>query len=183
MFKCCSFFLHNQNRNLVHKDGDQLPNEHIVSMIAFVLRCNMPIHNLQTTAVPLQKFKHVRKAKRTERRAGGDVAARHSEMFLLSSGQRNRHQPGLIRLSLQYPLLSFDDPSHHLPPYFSPSPCCTRTHCTSPLSALPLSHSFISSSHIASLFSQAFLPLYSTSFFAPFSLKCVTVSALLGPIV
>lgn len=77
-------------------------------------------------------------------------------MHLPSSGQRNRHQCGLIRLSLQYPLSSFDDPSHHLSLH---SLCLSfmRAHahaCTLqiPFLFLPLSSSFISSSHITCLF-------------------------------
>lgn len=67
-----------------------------------------------TTKRPLQKFNHRTKAKRTDRRKkeNGRERGRQSDVFL--SSLEKQTPAGLIRLCLQYPLLSFDDPSHRL---------------------------------------------------------------------
>lgn len=71
-----------------------------------------PASLLSHSEAPRAEISVQHKCKEDRTKDRGKERGKQSDMFLFSSGQTDRHMCGLIRLSLQYPHLSFDDPSH-----------------------------------------------------------------------
>lgn len=119
-------------------------------------------HCYLTTKQPLQKFNSYTKAKRTERGRERKKRKRKVGKVICSSaprGQTHRHLRGLIRLSLQYSRLSFDDPSHHLSlfPLSASSHTHTQTHTQAHHISLFSGSTFVSLFHLpCSLFPTFF---------------------------